>query len=264
LQQKIRIVLVETSHPGNIGAVARAMKNMCIDELFLVKPKEYPSAVATARASGADDVLANATVCESLESAIEDCQLVVGASARLRSVGWPQLNPRECASLANSSQGSVAIIFGREDSGLSNAELDKCRYLVHIPTNEAYSSLNIAAAVQVICYELFMESCGLNKAARTSSTGPIEHELTDEELNVPLASSKSLEGMFVHMEKTLTSIGFLKPPSCQKLMRRLRRIYNRARLDETDVNILRGVLSAAEGRKYEWQERKKNNADDSK
>ena len=252
-QQKIRIVLIETSHPGNIGAVARAMKNMCIEELYLVKPKEYPSGVATARASGADDVLANAVVCNNLEEAVADCQLVIGASARLRSINWPELNPRQCANLVKELPDSdtVAIIFGREDSGMTNAEMDKCQYLVHIPTNVEYSSLNIAAAVQVICYELYTAQQDI------SELPPAPSNVTDDELG-DRASGKEMEGMFVHMEAALTEIGFLQPPSCQKLMRRLRRLYNRAGLDSTDINILRGVMSAAEGRKYDWKARKKN------
>jgi len=253
-QQKIRIVLVETSHPGNIGAVARAMKNMCLNELYLVNPQQYPSATATARASGADDVLANAVVCVDLNEAIADCQLVIGASARLRSINWPELNPRQCANLVTNAtdDDSIAILFGREDSGLTNAELDKCQYLVHIPTNPAYMSLNIAAAVQVICYEIFM-------AREESSAVPASAQLPvmEQYATQDRASAKQMEGLFQHMEVALTEIGFLKPPSCQKLMRRLRRLYNRAGLDATDVNILRGVLSAAQGRKYEWQARKK-------
>lgn len=244
----IRIVLIETSHPGNIGAAARAMKNMCIDQLYLVNPKEFPSAVATARASGADDVLARAVCCESLQEAVEDCSLVVGASARLRSVEWPELDPRQCAELAQAEadQSAVAIVFGREDSGLSNAELDKCQYLVHIPTNPEYQSLNIAAAVQVICYELHL----------------INHlKQTKPESDTLLATTGQMEGFFDHMEHALTEIGFLKPPSCQKLVRRLRRLYNRAKLDATDVNILRGVLSAAQGRKYDWDARSKRDDD---
>ena len=253
-QQKIRIVLIETSHPGNIGAVARAMKNMCLSELYLVNPQQYPSATATARASGADDVLANAVVCTDLNEAIADCQLVIGASARLRSINWPELNPRQCAKLVTNTtdDDSIAILFGREDSGLTNAELDKCQYLVHIPTNPAYMSLNIAAAVQVICYEIFM-------AREESSAMPASAQLPvmEQYATQDRASAKQMEGLFQHMEMALTEIGFLKPPSCQKLMRRLRRLYNRAGLDATDVNILRGVLSAAQGRKYEWQARKK-------
>ena len=249
--QNVKIVLIETSHPGNIGAAARAMKNMCLDKLCLVKPKEFPSAVATARASGADDVLANAVCYETLQDAVKDCALVVGASARLRSVEWPELTPRQCAELVDieEKKGGVAIIFGREDSGLSNEELDKCQYLVHIPTNSEYSSLNIAAAIQVICYELYL--------AKSASVKPSDIEQTSIDQR---ATGKQMEGFFEHMETALTEIGFLKPPSCQKLIRRLRRLYNRAQLDETDINILRGVLSAAQGRKYDWDARKKQNS----
>jgi len=244
IKQNVKIVLIETSHPGNIGAAARAMKNMCLDQLYLVNPKDFPSAVATARASGADDVLANAVRCETLEQAVKDCSLVIGASARLRSVEWPELNPRECAELVNveESKGGVAIIFGREDSGLSNTELDKCQYLVHIPTNPDYSSLNIAAAIQVICYEIHVAN---------------RDEKPEQENVEQRATGAQMEGFFNHMESALTEIGFLKPPSCQKLVRRLRRLYNRAQLDQTDVNILRGMLSAAQGKKYNWDARKK-------
>jgi len=249
--QNVRIVLIETSHPGNIGAAARAMKNMCLDQLYLVNPKEFPSAVATARASGADDVLAGAVCCSSLQEAVKDCSLVIGASARLRSVEWPELDPRQCATLANveAKQSPVAIIFGREDSGLSNAELDKCQYLVHIPTNPVYQSLNIAAAIQVICYELYLASKEEGEAGEVLSVR---------------ATGEKMEGFFEHMELALTEIGFLKPPGCQKLVRRLRRLYNRAQLDETDINILRGVLSAAQGKKYNWDDKKQRelSADD--
>ncbi len=247
--KNIRMVLIETSHPGNIGAAARAMKNMCLDQLYLVNPKEFPSAVATARASGADDVLANAICCDSLHEAVKDCALVIGASARLRSVDWPELDPRQCAELANSEaeQSAVAIVFGREDSGLSNVELDKCQYLVHIPTNPEFQSLNIAAAIQVISYELYQASlCGREVIK------PVQTQ----------ATAAQMEGFFNHMELALTDVGFLKRPSCQKLVRRLRRLYNRAQLDETDVNILRGVLSATQGKKYAWDARKKIDNED--
>ncbi|MCK5355269.1 MAG: RNA methyltransferase, partial [Methyloprofundus sp.] len=156
----IRIVLVETSHPGNIGAVARAMKNMCMSELYLVAPKIFPSADATSRASGADDILASAVLCDSIQEAIADCQIVIGASARSRTIAVPDESPRVCAErLAIEAQNNkVAILFGRENSGLKNHELDLCHFLLRIPCNEEYSSLNLAAAVQVVCYELFVAS----------------------------------------------------------------------------------------------------------
>ena len=154
----IKIVLVETTHPGNIGAVARAMKNMSMANLWLVSPKIFPSADATSRASGADDVLANANICHTLQEAIADCQLVIGTSARSRSISWPEISPRDCAErvVIKEPDNKVAIIFGRENSGLKNHELDLCHYLLRIPCNSQYSSLNIAAAVQVVCYEFFV------------------------------------------------------------------------------------------------------------
>jgi TrmH family RNA methyltransferase len=137
----IKIVLVETTHPGNIGAVARAMKNMNMTNLWLVSPKIFPSADATSRASGADDVLANASVCQSLQEAIADCQMVIGASARCRTISWPEMTPRECAEkvVINEPKNKVAIIFGRENSGLKNHELDLCHFLLRIPCNSEYS-----------------------------------------------------------------------------------------------------------------------------
>lgn len=234
--KNIRIVLINTTHPGNIGAVARAMKNMCLEQLSLVNPAHYPSAEATARASGADDILAAARVCDSLDEAIADCRLVVGASARLRSVQWPQLDPRACAEavLPESDGGPVAILFGRESSGLTNDELARCRYLVHIPANPDYSSLNIAMAVQVIGYELLMASRGADK---------------EQPAPRALASAFELQGFFEHLQQTLSDIGFADSQHADKLLRRLRRLFLRAEPDKDDVQILRGILSAAQGRK---------------
>ena len=234
MNRNIRIVLVETSHPGNIGAVARAMKNMCLDQLALVNPRYFPSAEAIARASGADDVLQQARVCGSLDEAIADCHLVVGASARLRSVQWPQLNPRECAERLTGLAASapVAIVFGREKSGLSNSELERCQYLVHIPANSGYSSLNLAMAVQVISYELMMAG---HKAAAAPERLPV--------------SAAEMEGLFGHLEQALGDIGFADPAKSDKLMRRLKRLFYRAQPDADELKILRGILSAAQGRK---------------
>lgn len=234
--ENIRIVLVNTSHPGNIGAVARAMKNMFLDQLVLVDPLSFPSAEATARASGADDILAKARVCGTLDEAIADCRLVVGASARLRNVQWPQVDPRGCAekALPEAAQGPVAIVFGRENSGLTNDELSRCRYLVHIPSNPQYSSLNLAMAVQVISYELLM-------AARQESA--------TVEPPRDLASGFEMQGFIEHLQQTLADIGFANTGNTDKLMRRLRRLFHRAEPDKDDIKILRGVLSAAQGRK---------------
>ncbi len=235
--KNIRIILIETSHPGNIGAVARAMKNMCLENLCLVNPRTYPSAEASARASGAEDLLANAQVFDSLDAAIEGCRLVVGASARLRTVEWPQLDPKVCAEQAwsEAQQGDVAILFGRESSGLRNRELDRCQYLVNIPANEKYSSLNIAQAVQVISYELHMASLA------DQSTVSVVPE--------SIATADELEGFFGHLNQAMEDIGFSDPRQSEKLQRRLRRLFFRAQMDTEEVNIMRGILSAAQGRK---------------
>jgi tRNA (cytidine32/uridine32-2'-O)-methyltransferase len=235
--ENVRIVLVETSHPGNIGATARAMKNMCLERLYLVSPKTYPSAEATARASGADDLLQRAQVCDSIDEALVGCRLVIGTSARERAVSWPVISPRTCGErvVRESAAGEVALVFGRESSGLSNSELDRCSYLVHIPTNAQYSSLNLAAAVQVLAYEVLT-------AWRTQSQAGAEQARE-------VASAEQMEGFHAHLSQALLDIGFADPKKSEKLMRRLRSLFHRARPDEVEINILRGILSAAQGRK---------------
>jgi TrmH family RNA methyltransferase len=222
--------LVETSHPGNIGAVARAMKNMCMSELYLVAPKIFPSADATSRASGADDLLASAKCCDSLQEAIADCQIVIGASARSRTIAVPEESPRICAErLAVEAQDKkVAILFGRENSGLKNHELDLCQTLLTIPSNAEYSSLNIAAAVQVVCYELLV----------ASGQDAVKPEVRD----VALASSAQMESFYEHLYQALDEIGFINPEKSTSIMRRLRRVYHRAALDTKELDILRGIL----------------------
>ena len=228
----IRIVLVGTTHPGNIGAVARAMKNMGLDDLTLVNPKIFPHAEATARASGADDVLENAAVVDSLAEAIKDCVFVAGASARPRSLAWPYMEPRDCAAkfIELREQGVVAAVFGPEKSGLSNSDLDHCDTLLTIPTNPEFSSLNIAMSVQVFTYELRM----------AATDGKPAHY----EYDAPLATSGELENFFDHLEQVLTDVQFLKPKNPRHLMRRLRRMFIRTQVDKNEVNILRGMLSA--------------------
>ncbi|HHH42538.1 MAG TPA: RNA methyltransferase [Gammaproteobacteria bacterium] len=230
-----RIVLINTSHPGNIGATARAMKNMGLDTLCLVEPKQYPSAEATARASGADDLLARAACFSTLEEAVADCELVIGASARSRTLPVPLLDPRACAALVHRQTDveRVAILFGRERTGLTNEELDRCHQLVQIPTSADYPSLNIAAAVQVIAYELRLAAGVVEK--------PHEPE-------VDYASMEQMEQFYTHLEQTLVELEFLDPANPRQLMRRLRRLFNRARPDQNEINILRGILTAA-GRK---------------
>lgn len=234
----IRIVLVNTSHPGNIGGVARAMKNMSVERLYLVDPLHFPSADATARASGADDVLANAVICETLDEAVADCQFVVGTSDRNRSLSWPVLDARACAerALDEGRAGEVAIVFGRENSGMSNEELERCHYLVQIPTNPDFSSLNLAAAVQVVCYELLM-------ASRGEQSPDLAEEVRE------LVGQGEMESFYDHLQTTLVELKFLDPSHPKLLMRRLRRLFARARVDRQEMNILRGVLSAVEGKK---------------
>jgi TrmH family RNA methyltransferase len=228
----VRIVLVNTTHPGNIGAAARAMKNMGLSDLALVEPKIFPSPEAVARASGADDLLAAARVSATLEEAIADCSLVIGASARLRTISWPELSPRECGSLVAGGSERAAILFGREHSGLTNEELERCQYLLHIPCNPAFSSLNVAAALQVVAYELHLAAMEPREPAPPMS---------------PPATAEQMESFYRHLEETLWDVRFFhEHKTSPSLMRRLRRIYNRARLEQKELHILRGILTATQ------------------
>jgi tRNA/rRNA methyltransferase/tRNA (cytidine32/uridine32-2'-O)-methyltransferase len=229
-----KIVLVETSHPGNIGAVARAMKNMTVSQLCLVTPKTFPSADATARASGANDILSSAKVYDTLQEAIADCQIVLGASARDRTISWPELTARECAEkFANPEKVNtkIALVFGRENSGLKNHELDLCHHLLRIPCNPDFSSLNLAAAVQVVCYELFIASKADTK----------DDVVEDKDIS-PLATMQQMNAFYEHLYQTLDDIGFLHVDKSQSIMRRLHRLYNKAFLDTKELDILRGIL----------------------
>lgn len=233
----IRIVLVGTTHPGNIGAAARAMRTMGLDRLSLVAPREFPSGEAKARATGAVDVLDAARVCATLDEALADCRFVMGASARLRALPWAPVPPREAAPrlLAESRHGEVAVVFGRESSGLSNDELARCHALLHVPTDPAFGSLNLAMAVQVVAYELRMAF--LEGAAPAGE--PVDRR----------ASAEDLERFYEHLERTLVDAGFLNPANPRHLMLRLRRLFNRAVPEEKEVRILRGILSALEPRR---------------
>lgn len=229
---RIRIVLVETSHPGNIGAAARAIKNMGLQRLELVRPASFPDPEAIARASGATDVLDNAGVHDSLEAALHGCTLVYGTSARLRSLPWPLVTPRECAAGVREASGEVALVFGRERTGLTNAELERCDRLIHIPCNPEYSSLNVASAVQILSYEMRLAAEAGEQAAM-------------QQVDSPLATREELEGLYQHLEETMIALDFLDPDNPRQLMRRLRRLFNRAGLEQTELNILRGILKAA-------------------
>ena len=230
----IRIVLVGTTHPGNIGAVARAMKNMGLSDLALVQPKYFPHEDATARASGAADILDSAVVVESLEEALTDCVYVAGASARARTINWPSMGPRDCAErlIQESGNGKVAGVFGPEQSGLQNEDVDLCHTLLTIPTDPGFSSLNLAMAVQVLTYEL--------RVASMLDPGPVF------EVEAPPATGEEMEHFYTHLENVLTDIGFLDPDNPRHLMRRMRRLFIRARPDKNEVNILRGILTAVD------------------
>jgi tRNA (cytidine32/uridine32-2'-O)-methyltransferase len=233
--ERIRVVLINTTHPGNIGAAARAMKVMGLSSLHLVTPKIFPNAEATAMASGADNLLQTAVVHDSLDSALAGCSLVLGTSARLRSLPMPLLDARRASEQAvQEAEGhDVAILFGRERYGLINEEMQRCQFLVNIPSNPEYSSLNLAQAVQIIGYELRVAAMG----GAGVSVPPLDWAPVDD---------SQMEGLFSHLERTLLDIRFLNPKQPKKLMMRLRRLFNRARPDQNEINILRGILKASQ------------------
>ncbi len=233
----IHIVLVETTHPGNIGATARAMKTMGIRFLHLVSPKIFPGAEVTARASGADDILNQAVVHKTLAEAVMDCGFVLATSARRRSIAWPVLEPEEAAEqiVSRAQVGAkIAIVFGRESSGLNNEELEHCHGMIKIPVDPDFSSLNIAAAVQIICYEI-------RKAILKSN--PEDADCADK---IALASTEQMGMLYTHLESCLTDIGYYDPDKPRLLMRRLKRLFNRAGLDQDEYNILRGILASVQ------------------
>ncbi len=235
----IRFVLVETTHPGNIGASARALKTMGLRRIHLVKPSRFPCVEATAMASGADDLLVHAEICETLEQALNGCGLVVGTSARARAIPWPVLDPHACGQrvVDAATHGEVAIVFGREHSGLTNEELELCHAMVTIPTEPGFSSLNLAAAVQILAYEIRQSALELQAI-------PPEAQRSDS----PPATSEQMQELYAHLERVMTEVGFFDPAKPRRLMRRLRRLFNRAELDQNEMNILRGFLAAVEER----------------
>jgi TrmH family RNA methyltransferase len=227
----IRVVLVRTSHPGNIGSTARAMKNMGLSSLILVTPKRFPDAEATALASGADDVLAGARVVDTLEEALGDCVAAYALSARMREWGPETLAVRESASaaIAQSESGRLAFVFGNEASGLTNEELLACQHHVRIPTDPSWSSINLSQAVQIVAYELRM-------AATAGALSPSRPE--------PPATVADLEGLYAHLEEASIASGFLDPANPGRLRDRWRRLFARARPEREEINILRGLLKA--------------------
>ncbi len=225
----MRVVLSHTTHPGNIGAAARAMKTMGLRDLYLINPRHFPDRQADAMAAGAVDVLRDAVVCSSLDEALQGVTLVAGMSARVRDISQEVFAPREAMPLLvqQAMRQPVALLFGTEMSGLTNQELARCHFMVRIPANPSYTSLNLAAAVQLISYELRLAS-GQEECA------PPE---------VCPASAEQVERFFRHMEDTLTEIGFLREQQSTKLMQKIRRLYARARLEQEEINILRGILT---------------------
>ncbi len=235
MSKAIRIVLVDTSHPGNIGAAARALKNMGLSQLVLVRPKEFPHEEATVRAAGARDVLGDARVTQTVAEAIADCGLVLGCSARLRSGHWRSVEPRAAAAeaLAACGERPVAILFGSERSGLSNEDLACCHALINIPTNAEYESLNLAQAVQVLCYEILL-------AARE------ERDAVEE---CHPASADELRHLHDHLERVMRATGFMHARNTGLLRPQVERLLARAIPDSREVQILRGMLTAIESQR---------------
>lgn len=231
----IRIVLVAPTHPGNIGAVARAMKTMGLTQLYLVNPKHFPDPQAIDRAAHATDILDNAVVVDNLVTAINDCHLVFGTSARDRTLPWPEAALRIAATQAiqqTQHDHQIAFVFGREHAGLTNEELALCHGQIHIPANPEYSSLNLAAAVQVVCYEIRMAYLSDNTK---------ENIIHDELINV-----EQLEGFYSHLENVLLQLDFIGDKDPSHVMTRLRRLFSRTKIETKELNILRGMLTAVE------------------
>ena len=231
----VRVVLSHTTHPGNIGAAARAMKTMGLTSLYLVNPRHFPDPQADTMSAGADDLLRQAVVCGSIDEALHDCVFVAAMTARMRDISHEVLTPREAMPLLaqHAAQQQVALLFGTEMSGLTNEEMGKSHVLVRIPANPQYSSLNLAAAVQVACYELSVAMQYAGLSLRQVEVEPARHE--------------EIERFYVHLEEVLTQIGFFNTKHPNKLMQKLRRLYARARLEQEEINILRGILSATTG-----------------
>ncbi|HHQ4927453.1 TPA: tRNA (cytosine(32)/uridine(32)-2'-O)-methyltransferase TrmJ [Aeromonas hydrophila] len=232
---QIRIVLVNTSHTGNMGSAARAMKTMGLSQMVLVDPQAQPDDNAYALAAGASDLLANARIVSTLDEAIADCGLVIGTSARSRTLSWPMLDPREAGEklVTEGMQHPVALVFGRERTGLTNDELQKCHYHVAIPANPEYSSLNLAMAVQTLCYEVRMHWLQREQVGET-------------DMAVDYPSAEQLEGFYEHLEQTLLKTGFIADDHPGQVMSKLRRLFNRARPEAVELNILRGILTSVQ------------------
>lgn len=240
----IRIVLVATSHPGNIGSTARAMKTMGLHSLYLVTPKSFPDYKAKEMAAGADDILENAQVTQTLDEALVGCQLIFATSARPRGLSLPGLLPASCAELVaeHSDNTQIAVVFGREHAGLTNEELLKCQYHIHIPSNPEYSSLNLAQAVQIVAYEL------RTKLLTPTAEVSMRHD--------HYASADEIEQFYAHLQEVFIETQFLKKANPRRLMQRVRRLFNRINLEQMEVSILRGMLSQVQ-KSLEWARNEK-------
>ena len=230
MESKIKFILFEPSHPGNVGAAARAIKTMGFKTLCLINPIEHPHPEARARSSGALDILLNAEVYDNLQDAIKDCGLIIGTTSRDRRISVPITNIREAAPsiVAEAKQKPVAVIFGPEKTGLINKQVDCCNQLVNIPSSESYKSLNLAMAVQIVAYELSVSCQALPSEMRARN----------------LASNEEIELFYAHLNQVLLETGFLNPKNPKQLMRRLRTLFNRAQMDENEINIMRGILAS--------------------
>ncbi len=239
----IKFVLVETSNGGNIGAAARAMKTMGLSQLALVSPCEFRTYECYSRAAGALDLLDNALVCQTLEEAVADCTQVIGTSARLRSLSWPQIEPHDFTELfGNAAEGAkIAVVFGRERSGLSNTELGLCSQLVVIPSVSDFSSLNVSAAVQVLAYEVRRAVLAL--ASDSDDRKVVKKTVKPGDRP---ASHEDLERMYSHLESTMLDTGYLNPENPRMMMPRFRRLFNRASLNQSEVQLLRGLFASLE------------------
>lgn len=252
LTKQIRIVLIEPTHPGNIGAVARAMKTMGLAHLVLVNPKKFPHYEASKRAAGAEDVLNAAKVVEYIDGAVADCTKIYGTSVRDREVSWPTLSPDKAAELTINHidlgpHNQVAILFGRESSGLTNRELDLCQSQIRIAANTEYSSLNLASAVQIITYEMRVKAL----AAKREGCDPmleLERTPTGLENRQQAATKEQFDGYMMHLKNTLEALDFTKTPQPTLLMRKLTRLYNKADLTIEEIQILRGILTAVQSK----------------
>ncbi|MEW4533195.1 tRNA (cytosine(32)/uridine(32)-2'-O)-methyltransferase TrmJ [Vibrio paracholerae] len=234
--ERVKVVLVGTTHSGNIGSAARAMKVMGLSQMVLVDPQCQVDAQAIALAAGASEIALNAQIYPTLEAAVADCGLVVGTSARSRTLEWPMLEPRECGEklISEANQHSVAMVFGRERTGLTNEELQLCHYHVCVPANPEYSSLNLAMAVQLLSYEVRMAYLALQQSSQSST------------LQEEYPRHQELERFYAHLEQVIMQTEFISAQQPGQVMNKLRRMFTRARPEAQEINILRGILTSVQ------------------